>query len=55
MADWEQHGKLVLVKDGKIFIGTEDIVGISFRVRELVDLNLHTPEPKVAPAWATKW
>lgn len=53
-ADWDQNGRLVLLKDGKLLIGAEDVVGVSFRTKELADFNAHRPEERVAPPWATR-
>lgn len=54
-ADWDHRGRLVILKDGKLFIGHEDVVGVSFRIQELADFNPQVPQTKPAPAWATKW
>ncbi len=54
-ADWDQRGRLILLQDGKLLIGSEDIAGQSFHVRELADFNAQTPAAVTAPAWATRW
>lgn len=54
-ADWEQHGKLVLLKEGKLLIATQTAGEQVYRVRELADFSTRTPEPIVPPAWATQW
>jgi hypothetical protein len=53
-ADWDQRGRLVYAKDGKIFAGR---LGDDRQLveRELKDLNLSKPEPVPAPDWAARW
>ena len=53
-ADWtgnDRQGRLVVAKEGKIFrqkfAGSDDL-------KELLDLNGLTPDPRPAPAWAAK-
>jgi hypothetical protein len=53
--DWDQNGRLVVLKDGKLSVGIEDLEMESFRVRELADFNSLTPESELAPEWATRW
>ena len=53
--DWDQRGRLVVLKDGKLFIGEADPAGTWFNLREVTDYNPLRPEPKDAPEWATKW
>jgi hypothetical protein len=52
--DWDQQGRLVFARDGKIFSGRVDKDGHLVE-RELIDLNPSKPEPVPAPDWATKW
>jgi hypothetical protein len=54
-ADWDQRGRLVLLKAGKLFVGTPDTAGTSFTVTELAEFNSHVPRSVVAPYWATHW
>ncbi len=54
-ADWDQRGRLVLLKEGRVWIGAEDIVGQSLRMRELANFNEDRFEPVVAPDWAKVW
>jgi hypothetical protein len=53
-ADWDQQGRLVFARDGKIFAASikadSDIVE-----KLLVDLNTSKPKPLPPPEWATKW
>jgi hypothetical protein len=52
--DWDQQGRLVLAKDGKIFAAS---IGDGGQLAEnlLLDLNPSKPEPLRPPEWATKW
>lgn len=52
--DWDQQGRLVFARDGKIFAGDIDEEG-DFVERELTDLNSSKPEPFPAPDWAVNW
>lgn len=52
--DWDQNGRLVLLKDGKLFLGTENNYG-GFSIDEFVNFNLQKPESKVSPEWARQW
>jgi len=52
-ADWDQNGRLVLAKAGKIMVAT--FVSGEMSLTELVDFNAHQPEPVIAPEWATQW
>lgn len=52
-ADWDQNGRLVFARAGKIFAGAienEEIVE-----RELIDLNGNSPCEMEAPEWAKQW
>jgi len=53
-ADWDQQGRLVFARDGKIFAATVDGKG-GLVERELTDLNSSEPEPVPPPDWASKW
>ncbi len=53
-ADWDQQGRLVFAKDGKIFaasIKSRNHLNESL----LADWNLSKPTPLPAPEWATRW
>ena len=52
--EWDQHGRLVFARDGKIFVGVIKDDG-RFAADELVDLNSEKPTAVPAPQWATKW
>jgi hypothetical protein len=53
-ADWDQRGRLVYAKDGKLF--ALEITGQHpGNPIELADFNNARPEPREAPAWATVW
>jgi hypothetical protein len=53
-ADWDQQGRLVFARDGKIFAASinrdSDLIETL-----LIDLNPSKPEPVPPPEWATKW
>ncbi len=51
--DWDQRGRLVLVKEGRLWIG-EPVEG-GFQMRELADFREDRFEPVVAPDWAKVW
>jgi hypothetical protein len=53
-ADWDQQGRLVFARDGKIFAAslTNDT---HFDERLLIDLNHSKPKSVSPPQWATKW
>ncbi|MGI4792142.1 MAG: hypothetical protein ACRYFS_25240 [Janthinobacterium lividum] len=53
-ADWDQRGRLVFAKAGKIYAVEAGSFGQE-SPRELVDLNDHKPEPMEAPGWAKVW
>lgn len=52
--DWDQQGRLVFARDGKIFAGIVKNDG-RFAEEQLVDLNPAKPKPLPAPQWAAKW
>jgi hypothetical protein len=52
--DWDQHGRLVFARDGKIFAASiKDNSNLVERL--LVDLNPSKPKPVPPQEWATKW
>jgi hypothetical protein len=53
-ADWDQKGRLVFTRHGKVFAGDFDAEG-QMTPRELADFNADTFEPRRAPAWAQEW
>jgi hypothetical protein len=52
--DWDQNGRLVLLRDGKLFVGLENDNG-HFSIQRLADFNPYRPEPVVSPPWARRW
>lgn len=52
-ADFDQSGRLVFVRDGRLFAGERTQSG--FEEREIADFNANKPEPVAAPEWARKW
>jgi hypothetical protein len=52
-ADWDQRGRLAFVRRGKLVVA-EKIAG-DWKVRGLADFSAQSPEPIVAPSWATEW
>jgi hypothetical protein len=52
-ADFDQQGRLVLAKQGKLFSAT--FQNGSLQLTELADFNANKPDPQPAPDWATKW
>ena len=53
-ADWDQQGRLVFTRQGKVFAGDLDERG-RMVPRELADFNADTFEPREAPVWAREW
>jgi hypothetical protein len=51
-ADWDQTGRLVFARAGKIFAGR--INGPEVEAKLLADMNSSRPSPVAAPEWATK-
>ena len=51
--DWDQRGRLIVLRGGKILVG--DHVNNGFVLRELSDFNAQEPNPLPAPDWATRW
>jgi len=52
-ADFDQQGRLVLARAGKLFTAT--VANDAVIYRELADFNDHRPEPMETPDWAKKW
>jgi len=52
-ADFDQQGRLVLAKEGKLFAATLD--NGDLKLTELADFNANKPDPQPAPDWAQKW
>jgi len=52
-ADFDQQGRLVLAKGGKLFAGT--LENGELKLTELADFNGNKPDPQPAPDWAQKW
>lgn len=49
-ADWDQSGRLVFARDGRLSSWDE-----TSGIREICDFNGQTPDPQPAPEWATRW
>jgi len=52
-ADWDQKGRLVFARDGRLFmskVSTESILEV-----QLINLNRNKPEPIETPDWAKRW
>lgn len=52
--DWDQRGRLVFARDGKIFAASIS-PGCHLAEEQLADLNPSRPEAVPPPEWATKW
>jgi hypothetical protein len=52
--DWDQQGRLVFARDGKLFAGSINSRG-QWDENLLIDLNPARPESLPPPEWATKW
>jgi len=52
-ADWDQQGRLVFARDGKLFAA--DIGHHRLDEREIADFNTHMPEQVGSPGWARRW
>jgi hypothetical protein len=52
-ADWDQQGRLVFVREGKLLTG--EFRGDAWDEQELIDLNANTPYALAAPEWAKRW
>ena len=53
-ADWDQQGRLIFARNGKIYALAADAIGQA-PPEELIDLNGNQPEPMEAPDWAKVW
>ncbi len=53
-ADWDQQGRLVFARDGKVFAASIRENG-NLAEELLIDLNPSKPDPQPPPEWATKW
>lgn len=53
-ADWDPQGRLVFVREGKVFAGQVQENG-EVQERERADFNASQPETKPAPDWAREW
>ena len=49
-ADWDQRGRFVLAREGRLFQRTS-----AGELIEIADFNDQQPEPAPAPAWARTW
>jgi hypothetical protein len=49
-ADFDQRGRLIVVQDGKLLDWRSQDTWVA-----LADFNTQAPDPRVAPAWATRW
>lgn len=52
--DWDQRGRLVSARDGKIFAASIS-TDCHLAEEQLADLNPSRREAVPAPEWATKW
>jgi len=52
-ADWDQQGRLVFAREGRLFAG--EISGDELVTRELTDFNAGEPRSIEAPDWAKQW
>jgi len=52
-ADFDQQGRLVLAKEGKLFSAA--LQNGDLQLTELADFNGNKPDPQPAPDWAQKW
>jgi hypothetical protein len=52
-ADFDQQGRLVLAKQGKLFSAA--LQNGELHLTELADFNANKPDPQPAPDWAQKW
>jgi hypothetical protein len=52
--DWDQQGRLVLARAGKLFASL-DALGNPLNVHELADFNNNTPRPVIAPYKGKHW
>lgn len=54
-ADWDHNGELAYASHGKLWRMEFRPRGRSAEIREIADFNAARPEPRPAPAWATRW
>ena len=52
-ADFDQQGRIVLARDGKLFGAALQNGELVYT--ELADFNANKPEPVEAPEWAQRW
>jgi hypothetical protein len=52
-ADYDQHNRLVLAKEGKLFSGR--LEDDDLYLTEIADFNSHVPENISTPNWAKRW
>ncbi len=52
-ADFDQQGRLVLARQGRLFAGT--LENGELKLTELADFNANKPDPQPSPDWAQKW
>ncbi len=52
-ANWDQRGRLIFVREGKILVG--HVQESSIIEEELIDLNPNKPYALEAPRWAQSW
>jgi hypothetical protein len=52
-ADVDQHDRLILAKEGKLFLA--DVSGDELALTELADFNANRPEQVRTPDWARRW
>jgi hypothetical protein len=53
-ADWDNSGRLVLARNGRLYAGWPERNGIG-RLRELADFTSLKPDPQPSPEWARSW
>jgi hypothetical protein len=53
-ADIDQHGRIILAKDGKLFTAAIRGEG-ELTLTELADFNANKPEQVKTPSWARRW
>ena len=53
-ADWDQRGRLVFARDGRLFALHAEDIGLK-EPQELIDMNNHKPAPTEVPEWAKSW
>jgi hypothetical protein len=53
-ADWDQRGRIVFVRQGKVFVAKPSSVQEA-QAQELADFNAQEPAPFESPEWARHW